>query len=232
MVKVEYLLYARFQGHRFRRINICIRTVCIVTGQEYPVAVNTDSQPRVIKVWDPLIRSFHWLLLLSFVIAYGAIRSGMQELHIISGYVLAGLLVIRGIWGVIGSTHARFVNFVYRPQTVMHYLRSILQGRPERHLGHNPAGGMMVIGLLLFLFAVVSSGLVISAAIEFEGPLLGLFAGLSDAWAYRLADFHRLAVDVIWFMVLLHVAGVLLASIQHRENLVLSMFSGHKKCAE
>jgi len=193
--------------------------------------MSTISQTRI-KVWDPIVRSFHWLLLLSFVVAYGAIKTGMQEVHMLCGYLLCALLVMRGVWGLIGSTHARFASFVHHPQTVMQYLHSIIRGNPVRHLGHNPAGGMMVIGLLLLLVAVALSGLVISAAIEYEGPLLGLTAGLSDAWAYRLTDFHRLAVDVVWVMVLLHVSGVVLASVQHRENLVLSMFNGYKKCTE
>ena len=185
-----------------------------------------------IKVWDPLVRSFHWLLLLSFIVAYGSIKAGMQELHMICGYLLCGLLAMRIVWGVIGGTYARFASFIYRPRTVMVYLRSILRGNPQRHLGHNPAGGMMVISLLLLLLAVALSGLVILAAIEYEGPLLGLTGGLSDAWAYRFVDFHRLAVDVVWVMVLMHIVGVVLASVQHRENLVLSMFNGYKKCTE
>ena len=190
--------------------------------------MNSVRQARI-KVWDPLIRSVHWLLLLSFVTAYATIKTGMQELHMICGYLLCALLLIRMVWGLIGSTYARFSSFVYHPLTVMDYLQSIFRGNPQRHLGHNPAGGMMVISLLLLLLAVALSGLVILAAIEYEGPLLGFTAGLSDAWAYRFENFHRLAVDVVWVMVAMHIIGVTLASVHHRENLVLSMFNGYKK---
>ena len=190
--------------------------------------MNSVRQARI-KVWDPLIRSFHWLLLLSFVAAYVAIKTGMQELHMICGYLLCALLIIRMVWGLVGSTYARFASFVYHPLTVMDYLQSIFRGNPQRHLGHNPAGGMMVMVLLMLLLTVALSGLVILAAIEYEGPLLGLTAGLSDAWAYRFENFHRLAVDIVWVMVAMHIIGVVLASVQHRENLVLSMFNGYKK---
>ena len=125
---------------------------------------------REISVWDPLVRIFHWGLVLTFSIAY---FSGDEEnnLHIVAGYVTFGLISFRILWGLIGTRFARFSNFVYSPGSVIKYIKDSAAGRPKYYIGHNPAGGVMVIALLLSLLVVTYSGLKVYAIEEGAGPL-------------------------------------------------------------
>ncbi len=127
---------------------------------------------HVIRVWDPLVRIFHWGLVLAFVVAY---LSGDEEnsVHIYSGYVVAGLIAFRLVWGIIGSRYARFSNFIYSPRAVIGYLKGLLAGRPKHYTGHNPAGGWMIMALLVTLAIVTVSGLKVYAIEEGLGPLAG-----------------------------------------------------------
>ena len=131
---------------------------------------------QVVKVWDPLVRVFHWSLVLAFTIAF---LSGdeVQWLHVAVGYGIAGLLLIRLAWGVVGTRHARFASFVHHPRVVVEYLKDILAFRPRRYLGHNPAGGAMVVVLLLSLICTVLTGLATYGGAEMAGPFAGLMAG-------------------------------------------------------
>src|SRR5690554_467637 len=125
-----------------------------------------------IRVWDPLIRLFHWTLVLAFFTAY--LTEGEPEwLHVTAGYLIAVLLVARLAWGFVGSQHARFTDFVRSPATVLHYLRDEFTGRARRYLGHNPAGGAMILALLFTLTMTALSGMTLLAAKEGEGPLAG-----------------------------------------------------------
>ncbi len=98
------------------------------------------QQSRAVKIWDPLIRIFHWSLVVTFTIAY---LSADEEsvLHTWSGYAVLGLALFRILWGFIGSQHARFSDFVYPPSVIVSYARDTLLGRAKRYLGHNPLGG-------------------------------------------------------------------------------------------
>ena len=125
-----------------------------------------------IRVWDPLVRIFHWGLVLAFTVAY---LSGDEEssLHIYSGYFVLGLIAFRLLWGLIGTRYARFSNFVYSPGTVIQYLKGLAAKKPRHYMGHNPAAGWMVIAMLLSLFVVTVSGLKVYAIEEGLGPLAG-----------------------------------------------------------
>ncbi len=185
------------------------------------------SEVRV-KVWDGVVRSFHWLLLLSFVLAWWTSQSGMQQTHEWVGYFLSLLLFVRLLWGVIGSNYARFSSFIFSPAVTLGYVKAIFSGHPGRYLGHNPAGGWMVLAILVALSITIVSGFVVEAVIEFEGPLLGVLPALSDHSAYLLLDLHEFMLNVFWVLISFHVAGVVLASVQHRENLVRAMVTGFK----
>ena len=102
-----------------------------------------------IKVWDPLVRVFHWSLAAGFFTAY-LTADEWRKLHVYAGYLIAGLVAFRVVWGLVGSRHARFTDFVAGPKAVGRYLLQLLQGRSPRYLGHNPAGGAMVVALLVF----------------------------------------------------------------------------------
>lgn len=188
-------------------------------------SVSPPSQP----VWDRFVRVFHWTLVASFAASYWTSQSGMQNTHMALGYLVVALIVARIVWGFVGTTYARFGNFVYAPRTVLGYLKAIASGRPPRYVGHNPAGGAMVIALLGALLLATVAGFIVMMVIEFEQPLPGLMVHLSDAQAHFWRELHETTVDVLLVMIALHVAGVIIASLQHRENLVRAMITGVKQ---
>ena len=185
-----------------------------------------------IRVWDRFVRLFHWSLVASFALSYWSAKAGWHELHALLGYFLAGLIVARLYWGLLGSRHARFSDFVHSPGAVLHYLKTIATGHPRRFLGHNPAGGMMVVALLAVLAVISVTGLAVLAVIDFDGPLLALTHAVSDQQAYDLREAHALAVNVVLARAGLHLLGVLLASFQHKENLVRAMITGDKDAVD
>lgn len=167
-----------------------------------------------VRVWDPLVRIFHWSLVAGFAIAW-ITADEWDRAHEIAGYVVGGLVAFRLIWGVIGSARARFADFMYRPATVIGYLRDSLRMRAKRYLGHNPAGGAMVIALLIALAVIVGTGIMMISRSYF-----------GVEW---VEDLHEVAANVSLILVALHVAGVALASVEHGENLVRSMVTGRKR---
>lgn len=184
-----------------------------------------------IRVWDPLVRIFHWSLVAAFATAY--ITEGEpQWLHSLAGYLIVALLAVRIVWGFVGSEHARFRDFVYSPRTVWRYLKDELAGRARRYLGHNPAGGVMILAMLVTLLATAGSGMVLLAAEEGAGPLAGWLvaqAGHESALAERAEEVHELFANVTVLLVFLHVLGVIVESLRHRENLVRAMITGNKR---
>ncbi len=177
-----------------------------------------------IKVWDPLVRGFHWLLAGGFFTAY-LMADEWRRLHIYAGYLVAGLVVFRLVWGLIGTRHARFTDFVKGPQQVRQYLLQMVQGRSPRYIGHNPAGGAMVIALLVFLTGTVFAGMVLYAC-DGHGPLAGTF--LSHFREHTVEEVHEFFANGTLFLVFFHVAGVIVSSLLHRENLVRAMITGRK----
>lgn len=167
-----------------------------------------------VKVWDPLVRVFHWSLVAAFAVAF-VTGEHFERLHIAAGYVVAGLVAFRLIWRFVGTRHAHFSDFVYPPATVIAYLRDLASGRAKRTLGHSPAGGAIVVALLGML--AISSG---------TGYALTLPDFTRSRWTKEL---HEIAADATLALVVLHVAGVLVSSVLHRENLVRAMITGRKR---
>jgi cytochrome b len=169
------------------------------------------------RVWDPVVRLFHWSLVASFATAWFSANQ-VEALHMWAGYVATGLIATRIIWGVAGTGHARFADFVRHPRAIIAYLRDILRGTEARHIGHNPAGGAMVIALMTGV-----------AALGVTGWMM-----YTDAWYGddALAEVHGLIAKGVLVLVLLHLAGVALASLRHRENLVRAMVTGTKRPPE
>ncbi len=169
-----------------------------------------------ILVWDAPVRVFHWLMVLSFAGAYLTAESERWRLvHVSLGYTLGGLVAFRVLWGLLGTRYARFASFVRGPAAVMRYLSSIALGRPEHHVGHNPAGALAIVLLLLLSVATVASG----------------WANYNDLGGHWLEELHEVAANLMLAVVGVHVAGVVLASWLHRENLVRSMLTGRKQGA-
>ncbi len=208
-----------------------------------------------IRVWDPLVRIFHWSLVLAFAVAY---FTGEEEsdVHIYSGYIILGLLVFRLLWGFVGTRFSRFSDFIYSPQAIIKYTKDLLSGSPKHYLGHNPAGGAMIIALLLSLVVVTYSGLEVYAIEEGAGPLAmqapeisliksayadddeheeygergeyGEHEGDEDGEEFW-EEIHEASANFVLFLVFLHVAGVFVAGRLHNENLVKAMITGNKK---
>jgi cytochrome b len=189
-----------------------------------------EPQPHMVRVWDPLVRLFHWSLAGSFTIAF-VTEDDLLALHVWAGYLILGLILIRVLWGLVGPRHARWSDFVKEPAEILTYLKAAIQFRAARYLGHNPAGGAMVVALMLSLTVTGLSGLAVYGAQELSGPMAPLFSGLSEGWAHPLEDIHEVLANLTLLLVLLHLAGVVLASLQHRENLVRAMITGLKRSA-
>ncbi len=185
------------------------------------------NNPAWTNVWDPLVRVFHWTLALAVGVAW-LTEDNVLIVHLWAGYTVLGLLAVRVAWGFVGSHHARFADFVRRPSVVLAYLWDIASFRAPRHLGHNPAGGAMVVALLACLALTGFSGVALYGALEFSGPLAGLTAELTAGHTAVLKQAHELLVNLTLALVAIHLAGVLAASLQHRENLVRSMITGRK----
>ena len=169
------------------------------------------------RVWDPVVRLFHWSLVLGFGIAWFSANS-WEALHSWAGYAAGGLVLMRIAWGVVGTKYARFSQFVRSPRTVLGYLKAIATGSEARYLGHNPAGGAMIIALMLAM-----------GSTAFTGWMLTTDAYWGVVWAQEL---HNLVAHGLLLLIGLHLAGVLLASFRHRENLIAAMILGQKRAAE
>jgi len=186
------------------------------------------SSQQYIKVWDPFIRLFHWTLVIAFTVAY-VTEDDLITLHTWAGYIVLALLVARLVWGLIGSRHARFSDFVFSPRTVIAYMKDTLQLRARRYLGHNPAGGAMVILMIVSLLITSVTGVVLYGAEEGAGPLAGWASQFSHDWAEGFEEVHEFFANFSLFLVFLHVAGVIVESLVHRENLVRAMMHGNKQ---
>lgn len=178
-----------------------------------------------VKVWDPLVRLFHWALLAACVLAY-LTQEENYDLHLYTGYAVLGLVVFRVFWGLAGPRHARFSDFVRGPRALLGYLQGLWRRSAPRYLGHNPAGGVMVILLLIVLLTIGVSGVALDAAENRAGPLAA-----TRLFLYRdqILELHVVATDIGLVLVALHLLGVLHASVAHRENLVRAMFTGRKR---
>lgn len=174
-------------------------------------AADVPGLPMV-RVWDPLVRVVHWTLAASVLGAFFIERP--RDLHEALGYVALGAVVVRLLWGVIGPRHARFSAFAPSPMRLLAYLRDIVRGREARYLGHNPVGAVMIFTLL---------GLVALTGVT--GWMMGTDAWFGEEW---VEDLHETVATLTLVLVPIHVAGVVWASLRHRENLVRAMITGDK----
>ncbi len=186
---------------------------------------NTDIDS--VRVWDPLVRYFHWSLVAGFTIAYFS-GEDFITLHSWVGYFILTLIAIRIVWGFVGSQHARFNDFVYRPATIKQFMKDTIRAKAKRYLGHNPAGGAMVILLMLSILITGFTGMMVLGAEDQAGPLAFWFNGGSDVWGEVAEDTHEFFANFTVFLVMLHVTGVFIESLIHKENLVSSMITGYK----
>ncbi len=185
------------------------------------------NQKQNIKVWDPLVRVGHWVLVVMFFTAY-LTEDHLLLIHSYSGYTIMVYLLLRLVWGVIGPRYARFCEFVVSPKRVVRYIGEELRFKAPRYLGHNPAGGAMVIALLISLAITTLSGVMTYGIVEGAGPMAQLLYGWSHSMGELFEEMHELFANLTLLLVGLHLAGVALASFQHGENLIASMIHGRK----
>jgi len=209
------------------------------------------------KVWDPIVRIGHWTLVIACFTAYFTEDDFLTQ-HVYAGYVAGAIVCLRILWGFVGTKHARFIDFVCSPVVTLRYIGDIFVMRAKRFIGHNPAGGAMIIALLMGITGTATSGLMLYAIDEGKGPLAGWVAETSASTgapilvprAYADDDsdkrhgmnerenesreefweeIHEIFANLTLLLVGLHVAGVLFSSYAHRENLIKSMFTGRKR---
>ena len=213
---------------------------------------------QFIKVWDIAVRVFHWTLVGCFAIAFISAED-IQKLHVVFGYSVLFLVLFRILYGLVGTKYARFSDFLYRPHKIADYLKGLLIGRPKHYIGHNPAGGFMIVILLLSLLSLTLTGLK-AYGIKGHGPLAkheisfmtNAFADSDDKKNHdehdsrkrRSQKNHRTEKnekDEFWeevhetiahftlFLISIHILGVLVSSLVHRENLIKAMITGRKR---
>lgn len=207
-----------------------------------------NTAAKWVRVWDPIVRLGHWTLVAAFFTAY-LTEDDFLTVHVWAGYVLAGVVTLRLLWGLIGTRHARFSDFVRSPLAVLRYMGDMARGRARRYVGHNPAGAAMIVALLASLTVTAASGLVLYAYEEGAGPLAPMLVETAPAAAvaadgarsrdeYRhreneaeevWEEIHEIFANLTLLLVVLHVAGVVLSSLAHRENLIRAMITGRKR---
>jgi len=198
---------------------------------------DSGAAPAMVRVWDPFVRVFHWTLAAAYFVAFLS-GNEIRVIHVWAGYLIATLLALRVVWGVVGPRRARFADFIYAPAKVWRYLLDLLRFRSRRYLGHSPAGGAMVMAILIVFAATAWTGMETYAVKAGAGPLatpeLTAAAEAAAAAGERRRgglwqEVHETLGNLTMALVVFHLGGVLLASIAHRENLPRSMITGLKR---
>jgi cytochrome b len=184
---------------------------------------------RKVLVWDAPTRLFHWLAAVLVAAAYGTWRLNWMDWHAWIGDALLALLIFRLLWGILGSETARFSAFLARPHRVAHHLARALQREPDRQIGHNPAGGWMVVLLLALMLGETLTGIYVNNDIADEGPLTEL---VPAPIANLISDLHSILWQVLVAAVALHLAAIVVYAVAKRQNLVLPMITGRKRLPE
>jgi len=185
-----------------------------MTTAEVTTEAGSATPPDSVPVWDGFVRLFHWSLLAAFALAY-ATGDEIEKVHIAAGYTIAALLVLRVVWGFVGPRHARFASFVRPPGEMLADLGDAVRLRSRRHLGHTPAGAAMILALIAMLGATCITGVMMTTS-----------AYWGAEWVEEL---HEALANATLALIALHVAGVILVSFGHRENLVKAMITGRKR---
>jgi cytochrome b len=178
---------------------------------------DSTHNPHPIRVWDLPVRVFHWALAISFGGAYLLAESErLRQVHVMFGYTVLGLIAFRFLWGFIGTRYARFSSFLFGPRAALSYVKSIARGAPEHHVGHNPIGSYAVYAILIL------------------GVLTGIsgYCTLNDIGGDATEELHEAVANAWLAVVIVHIAGVVISSVLHRENLVRAMVTGYKRAAE
>lgn len=173
-------------------------------------------------VWDLPTRLFHWLLVLTIICLYTTAKLGFDWMpwHMRLGYLMIGLLIFRVVWGFVGPRHARFINFIKGPGSILQYLKGGIQS-----VGHNPMGAGMVVLMLLLLAVQATTGLFSTDDIAYVGPYN---PSVSHDLAEKLTAIHHKNFNLILAAVVLHLGAIIFYTVVKKEWLVPAMIHGHK----
>lgn len=191
--------------------------------------MNVSDKGRVVSVWDLPVRLFHWGLLACVAVAGLTgffFPPNLLDVHVWAGAGVGALILLRLLWGVMGSTYSRFSNFTLSPRSVLHHLKEIRSGHAQRWGGHNPLGGWMVVALLLTLSGIVLSGLAVLGGMFKQGPGKGF---LSFSLGELMREPHELLAFLLVALVAAHIGGVIFESRRSAENLARAMVTGKKR---
>jgi cytochrome b len=184
-----------------------------------------ETAPRIVLVWDIPIRVFHWLIVALVAAAYATWRLNWMVLHGWVGDAVLTLLLFRLLWGFLGSETARFSRFLTSPRIAVQHLKHTFQREPDHQLGHNPAGGWMVLLLLALLLVETLTGLYVANDIADEGPLTELV----PAWAANaIAASHAILWDALMAAIVLHILAIAGFAAIKGQNLLRPMITGTK----
>jgi cytochrome b len=179
-----------------------------------------------ILIWDIPTRLFHWTLAVSFAVAW--LTSESDEwlgVHVFFGYLMLGMVAFRVLWGLVGTHYARFSSFWFGPNDALTYLRQVMKGHAQRHIGHNPTGSAAIYLLLLLTVVVGLTGFFTLGTEEQQGAAAGW---LSIAQGRTFKKLHEAFAIGMLLLVIGHIAGVVIESVLHKENLARSMVTGTK----
>lgn len=179
------------------------------------------------RVWDVPTRLFHWLIALLVVVSFVSVKAGWMPLHLLSGYTVFALLLFRVTWGFVGSETARFRNFLTAPAQGLSHLRRFAERTPDTQIGHNPAGGWMVLVMLVLLGMQVLSGLFNA---EPHGTAAGAFAKFvgKDGSAVA-AVVHAVNFSLLLLVIVLHIVAIAAYRLVKQHDLVRPMITGIKR---
>ncbi|WP_293626093.1 MULTISPECIES: cytochrome b/b6 domain-containing protein [unclassified Polynucleobacter] len=178
-------------------------------------AVGATGRVReAIMVWDMPVRVFHWLLVICFA---GAWLSSESErwamIHYAFGYTACLLVLIRLVWGLIGTRYARFSQFLKSPKAVLEHFMAMLRGHPHHDVGHNPAGGLVMFALMLLILLIGLSG----------------YLSLKEFLGNVASEVHEAVSGLVLGLVIVHIIAAVGMSLIERQNLVRSMVTGKKQ---
>lgn len=182
----------------------------------------------MVRVWDLPTRLFHWVTVVLVVAAYVTWRLNSMDAHAEVGEGLLALLLFRLAWGVVGSDTARFVRFVHSPRAAMRHLARLFRREPDEQIGHNPAGGWMVLLLLALLLGETLTGIIVNNDVADEGPLTELM----PAWLANLVtDLHQAFWYALLAAIVLHLAAIAIYAVVKGHDLLRPMLTGRKHLA-
>ena len=200
--------------------------VCVSLAQDSGAGTRVSSRATMIRVWDAPTRLFHWAIVLLLVTSWVTQHENWMGLHLLSGYSILTLLLFRLTWGFIGSDTARFSQFLRSPFAALRHLAYLHRREPDTEIGHNAAGGWMVLLLLGLLAVQVATGLCANDDGNTQGPLAD---SVGKDWSDYLSHIHAVNLLNIEIAVAVHVTAVLLYAALKRQNLLRPMITGRKR---